>query len=126
MQVKSGGRGRGRPSLVSSLFKPSLHPSGSIYSQSNSIIESTNDMTPLQLKEESSPTTVVECSTQNISETLDDLSFEESLQYLSQSLELQIVKCKQQQQQEQQYYPPNFTRRRKRGQENKLIFESLK
>ena len=82
-------------------------------------------MTPLQLKEESSPTTVVECSTQNISETLDDLSFEESLQYLSQSLELQIVKCKQQQQQEQQYYP-QILPRRKRGQENKLIFESLK
>lgn len=116
-KLKSGGRGysrgRGRPSLVSSLFKPSLHPSGSIYSQSNSIIESTNDMTPLQLKEESSPTTVVECSTQNISETLDDLSFEESLQYLSQSLELQIVKCKQQQQQEQQYYPPNFYQKKK-------------
>ena len=81
-------------------------------------------MTPLQLKEESSPTTVVECSTQNISETLDDLSFEESLQYLSQSLELQIVKCKQQQQQEQQYYPQILPEEEKEGKKTNLYLKA--
>lgn len=128
------GRCRGRPSLgwknntsvsqnskTPSLVKPSLYQSGSVYSQSNSIIESTNDMTPLQLNEDSSPTTVVECSTQNISETLDDLSFEESLQYLSQSQEVQIVKCKQQQQQEQQYYPQKSYQKKKRARKQTYI-----